>query len=307
MAFGTKTNERPGTRAQVKHVRSSAYKAREILNLIRGESYARASEILEFSDRIISEPVAKVLDSAVANAENNDSLLAEELYISACYADEGPTLKRWRPRARGRATPIRKRTCHITVIVSRYSPEELEEIRGNEAARGSSSRATAAESRRDRVQKSKEAAAAKADEHDHDHGDEAGNDEVVDSTSEESQATQDTVETTDDAEGTGNTETMLAGDAAADTADDDSSGDGGDAPHGEGSHAPIEGDAMPEGFPIKGNADSMKYHVPDSRYYDATIAEVWFATTEAAEAAGYVAPGGATASTEESTEESMDD
>ncbi len=182
MAFGTKTNERPGTRAQVKYVRASAYKAREVLNLIRNESYARASEILEFSDRGIAEPVAKLLDSAVANAEHNDGLDAEELYVSACYADEGPTLKRWRPRARGRATRIRKRTCHITIIVSQYSPEELDVIRTSEAAKGSSSRSTAAASRRDRVQKSRDAADAKAEaeehdhnhdhDHDHDHGDE---------------------------------------------------------------------------------------------------------------------------------------
>ncbi len=178
MAFGTKTNERPGTRAQVKYVRSSAYKAREVLNLIRNQSYARASEILEFSDRGIAEPVAKLLDSAVANAENNDGLDAEELFVSACYADEGPTLKRWRPRARGRATRIRKRTCHITIIVSQYSPEQLEIIRTSEASKGTNSRSTAAASRRDRVQKSRDAADAKAEaeehdhDHDHDHGDE---------------------------------------------------------------------------------------------------------------------------------------
>ena len=115
---GLKTNERPGTRATVKYVRSSAYKAREVLDQIRGKSYGEATDILAFSERSVSEPIMKVLDSAVANAEHNDSLEAEDLYVSACYADEGPTLKRWRPRARGRATRIRKRTCHITVIVS---------------------------------------------------------------------------------------------------------------------------------------------------------------------------------------------
>ncbi len=120
---GTKTNERPGTRAKASYVRSSAYKAREVLDLIRGKSYAEAAEILQFSERGISEDILKVLDSAVANAEHNDNQVAEELYVSACYADEGPTLKRWRPRARGRATRIRKRTCHITVIVSRYDDE----------------------------------------------------------------------------------------------------------------------------------------------------------------------------------------
>ena len=125
-----KTNERPGTRAQVKFVRVSAYKAREVLNLIRGKSYAQASEILTFSERRVSDTILKCLDSAAANAENNDHIPAEELYVAACYADEGPTLKRWRPRARGRATRIRKRTCHITIIVARYTPDQLDEMLG---------------------------------------------------------------------------------------------------------------------------------------------------------------------------------
>ncbi|NDH22470.1 MAG: 30S ribosomal protein S3 [Actinobacteria bacterium] len=80
---GTKTNERPGTRAKASYVRSSAYKAREVLDLIRGKSYAEAAEILQFSERGISEDILKVLDSAVANAEHNDNQVAEELYVSA--------------------------------------------------------------------------------------------------------------------------------------------------------------------------------------------------------------------------------
>ena len=96
-----------------------------------------------------------MLDSAVANAEHNDNQVAEELYVSACYADEGPTLKRWRPRARGRATRIRKRTCHITVIVSRYDDEALEALRNREAAAGRSGSSQAAEARRARVAQSK--------------------------------------------------------------------------------------------------------------------------------------------------------
>jgi len=151
---GTKTNERPGTRAKASYVRSSAYKAREVLDLIRGKSYAEAAEILQFSERGISEDILKVLDSAVANAEHNDNQVAEELYVSA-YADEGPTLKRWRPRARGRATRIRKRTCHITVIVSRYDDEALEALRNREAAAGRSGSSQAAEARRARVAQSK--------------------------------------------------------------------------------------------------------------------------------------------------------
>ena len=114
---GTKTNERPGTRAKASYVRSSAYKAREVLDLIRGKSYAEAAEILQFSERGISEDILKVLDSAVANAEHNDNQVAEELYVSACYADEGPTLKRWRPRAQGRGTRIQKKTSHVTLEV----------------------------------------------------------------------------------------------------------------------------------------------------------------------------------------------
>ncbi len=160
MAFGVKTNERPGTRAQVRYVRMSAYKAREVLDLIRDQPVDRALEILQFSERDAAIVVAKCLASAIANAENNDSLPADELFVSACYADEGPTLKRWRPRARGRATRIRKRTCHITVIVSRYSDEQLAEIRRREDAKAASSGRAgrgrdAAASRRRRVARSR--------------------------------------------------------------------------------------------------------------------------------------------------------
>ena len=151
---GVKTNERPGTRARASYVRSSAYKAREVLDLIRGRSCADARDILAFSERDVARPIGKVLDSAVANAEHNDGLDADELYVSACYADEGPTLKRWRPRARGRATRIRKRTCHITVIVSRYDPETLEKVRAKQSQRG----VAAAEARRRRVARSRAAA-----------------------------------------------------------------------------------------------------------------------------------------------------
>ena len=194
---GTKTNERPGTRAKASHVRSSAYKAREVLDLIRGKSYAEAAEILQFSERGISEDILKVLDSAVANAEHNDSQLAEELYVSACYADEGPTLKRWRPRARGRATRIRKRTCHITVIVSRYSDEALEAIREREASSGRSGSTQAAEARRARVAQSR----ARDEEHDHDHDHDHDEPSVEDQASEIVEATAAALaEVNDDAE-----------------------------------------------------------------------------------------------------------
>jgi large subunit ribosomal protein L22 len=170
MAFGAKTNERPGVRAEVKYVRSSAYKAREILNLIRGLPVARALEVLELAERDIARVVLKCLESAIANAEHNNQIPADELFVSACFADEGPTLKRWRPRARGRATRIRKRTCHITIIVSRLAADDLEKLREREAASGRASGGrAAADARRERVARSRQAKAERKVEEEHDH------------------------------------------------------------------------------------------------------------------------------------------
>src|SRR5580693_4271161 len=125
----TKTNERPGTRAVHRYCGMSASKARQVLDLIRGEDVTRAAEILNGTEREAAEVIGKVLTSAVANAAHNDQQNPEDLYVAACYADEGATAKRWRPRARGRATRIRKRSCHITVIVSRLPAERLEQRR----------------------------------------------------------------------------------------------------------------------------------------------------------------------------------
>ncbi len=122
---GVKTNERPGTRAVLRHSSIPAPKARQVLDLIRGEDADRAAEILRSTERQAAVEIAKVLASAVANAVHNDGLDAEDLYVSACFADEAATAKRWRPRARGRATRIRKRSCHVTVIVSRMDDERL--------------------------------------------------------------------------------------------------------------------------------------------------------------------------------------
>ena len=153
-----KTNERPGVRAVHRHARFSAYKAREVLDLIRGKSVIEARNILEFSDRGAAAVILKVLDSAVANAGNNNDIPPEELFVSACFADEGPTMKRWRPRARGRATRIRKRTCHITVIVGRYDSAELAAIRDRLASKGRTT-TDAASSRARRVARSRSGAA----------------------------------------------------------------------------------------------------------------------------------------------------
>ena len=148
---GVKTNERPGTRAVLRHYRMSAYKARQVLDLVRGQEVDRAADILRGTPREGARVVAKVLASAVANARNNDGLEPDELYVSACFADEGTTAKRWRPRARGRATRIRKRTCHITVIVSRLPDDRLARRRAKVAASASAMRSRrVAASRRDR-------------------------------------------------------------------------------------------------------------------------------------------------------------
>jgi large subunit ribosomal protein L22 len=130
----TRTNERPGTRAQVRHVRMSASKVREVLDLVRGRPVGEAAEVLQFTERGASVVIGKCLASAIANAQHNDELDVDTLYVSACYADEGPTLKRWRPRARGRATRIRKRMCHITIIVSPMPAEMAAKVEARQAA-----------------------------------------------------------------------------------------------------------------------------------------------------------------------------
>ncbi len=104
--------------AQAKHVRQSPYKVRRVLDLVRGLPVDEARVVLDFTNRRAADTIKKVLDSAVANAEHNLALDADELVVLEAYADEGPTLKRWRPRARGRATRIRKRTSHITIVVA---------------------------------------------------------------------------------------------------------------------------------------------------------------------------------------------
>ena len=132
-------NARPGapagTVATARFVRMSATKARAVLDLIRGAEVRRAEEILRFCERDAALVIGKLLHSAVANAEHNDDQIADDLVVSTCYADEGRTIRRFRPRAKGRATRVRKRTCHITIVVSRMSERELERRRSRESAR----------------------------------------------------------------------------------------------------------------------------------------------------------------------------
>ena len=116
--MATKTDTQTQVRAQAKYVRMSARKARLVLDHVRGRSVPEARTILAFTPRAASVDVDKVLRSAVANAEANHGLDGDNLVIVAAYADEGPTLKRWQARARGRVNRIRKRTCHVTIIVA---------------------------------------------------------------------------------------------------------------------------------------------------------------------------------------------
>ena len=150
--------ERTGTRASVRGSRMSASKARVVLNLVRGRDVVIADQVLQFTEREAARVIRKVLASAVANAVNNDGLDADTLYIKACYADEGPTLRRFKPRAKGRATRINKRTCHITSVLGVIDRELLQVVQARRERAVSGRRATrggGVADRRARVQASR--------------------------------------------------------------------------------------------------------------------------------------------------------
>jgi large subunit ribosomal protein L22 len=133
------TTEYPSASAVAKYVGISASKARRVINLVRGKSVEEALDILRWAPQSASDPVAKVIASAAANAQNNNGLDPRSLVVATVYADEGPTAKRIRPRAQGRANRIRKRTSHITVIVESRPP------RDQRAGAGQSTRSRRAE------------------------------------------------------------------------------------------------------------------------------------------------------------------
>ena len=150
--------ERTGTKASVRGSRMSASKARVVLNLIRGRDVVMADQVLQFTEREAARVIRKVLASAVANAVNNDGLEADTLYVKACYADEGPTLRRFKPRAKGRATRINKRTCHITIVLGVIDSELLQVVQARRERAVSGRRATrggGVADRRARVQASR--------------------------------------------------------------------------------------------------------------------------------------------------------
>jgi large subunit ribosomal protein L22 len=194
----------PETIARLRYHRASPSKVRQVLRLIVGEDVNEAREILRFCERGAADPVMQLLDSAVANAEHNDNMPEDELFVLRAFADEGPTLKRGRPRARGRYGRIKKRTSHITIVVSRYDDEELERRREREAATAGPARV----SRRRRVAASRRRAEAEAhdhdhDEHDHDHDELLEDEELVDEVEDvdgEAVTAEDDIEVSDDVE-----------------------------------------------------------------------------------------------------------
>ena len=148
--------EKTGSKAQLRWVRMSASKFRPVLNQVRGLDVQSARDVLSLHSVEAARIVQKVLNSAVANATNNDQLAEESLYVKACFADESPTIKRFRPRARGRANTRLRRGAHVTVVVAALSDEQLKAREALEAASGKTDRAD----RRRRVAASKARAAA---------------------------------------------------------------------------------------------------------------------------------------------------
>jgi ribosomal protein L22 len=136
------TDDRQRVRAQAKWVRTSARKARLVLDHIRGRSVPEARTILAFTSRAAATDIEKVLRSAVANAEANHGLDGDELVVESAFADEGPTLKRWKPRARGRVNRIRKRTCHVTLVLAEVEQQQTRRRPRKQAATSTTAPAT---------------------------------------------------------------------------------------------------------------------------------------------------------------------
>ena len=137
------TTEYPSASAVAKYVGISASKARRVINLVRGKSVEEALDILRWAPQQASEPVAKVIASAAANAQNNNGLDPRSLIVATVYADEGPTAKRIKPRAQGRAYRIRKRTSHITVVVESRPPRGARATESARSRRAQGSKAAA--------------------------------------------------------------------------------------------------------------------------------------------------------------------
>ena len=127
--------DRPGSYAVARQVRISATKSRRVVDLVRGMDVTEALSALQFAPQAASETVYKILESAVANAEGTESLTRGTLVVSKAQVDEGPTMKRWRPRAQGRASRINKRTSHITLVVTPRPTDQAGESRSTTSSR----------------------------------------------------------------------------------------------------------------------------------------------------------------------------
>jgi large subunit ribosomal protein L22 len=154
--MATVETERTEVRAQARYVRAAPRKAQLVADQIRGRTVPEARTILAFMTRDAANDVEKVLNSAVANAEANHGLIGDELYVSGAYVGAGPTLKRWRARARGRVNRIRKRTCHITIELAQPDDLEITAARPSRARAAAAPEAAAEETPKPRTRKPKE-------------------------------------------------------------------------------------------------------------------------------------------------------
>jgi large subunit ribosomal protein L22 len=168
--------EAPHARATARYQHVSPYKVRQVLDLVRGLAVEDAERTLQLCEKDAADDVLKVLESAIANAEHNFHLTADELYLAVAFADEGPTRKWGQPRARGRYFRVRKRTSHITLIVARYDEDELDARRRRDESSG---RGAAVQQRR-RAERVRRSRRQQAEEHDHDHDAHHDDEELID-------------------------------------------------------------------------------------------------------------------------------
>jgi large subunit ribosomal protein L22 len=184
------TTDIPGARATVRYLPVSPYKIRQVLDLVRGLPVDDAIRVLQLSPKDAADKIMKLLDSAIANAEHNRAIPAEELYLAQAWCDEGPTRKSGQPRARGRYFRVRKRSSHVTIVVARFDADELAERRRREESTGRGA-GSAQRQRAERVRRSRQRqeAADHDHDHDHDHDDDHAEEPAVDETVPEATAT----------------------------------------------------------------------------------------------------------------------
>ena len=217
------TLDTPSAKATVRYLGVSPYKIRQVLDLVRGLPVDDAIRVLQLSPKGASDDILKLLDSAIANAEHNRAIPAEELYLAQAWCDEGPTRKSGQPRARGRYFRVRKRSSHLTIVLARFDADELAERRRREESSGRGA-GSAQRQRAERVRRSRQRQEAAHDhDHDHDHAE-----EPVDETALEANAANEAQ--TDDAPvaEVETDETPAADDATADDATTDADKDAGE-------------------------------------------------------------------------------